>query len=227
MRAWTSAMCHTGGRRVTGCGALVAAPRHPGASVLPFETMAEPDNAHVLRAAADGDQKAWESIVDRYANLVWSVARSFQLGQSDAADVSQATWLRLVEHIDDVRDADKLGSWLATTARREAIALLRKGGRDVPAGAAADFVEHLGVQVGFDAADEPDAGVLRDERDAALWHEFRALSGQCQQLLRVLIADPQPSYAEVSAALDVPIGSIGPTRQRCLGTLRRRLAASI
>ncbi|WP_432976260.1 RNA polymerase sigma factor [Dactylosporangium sp. CA-233914] len=192
------------------------------------ESPGEHGNAALLRAAAAGDQQAWESIVDRYANLVWSVARSFQLGQSDAADVSQATWLRLVEHVDDVRDADKLGSWLATTARREAIALLRKGGRDVPAGSAGDFVGHLGVQAGLDRVeDEPDAGVLRDERDATLWQEFRALSGQCQQLLRVLIADPPPSYAEVSAALDVPIGSIGPTRKRCLGTLRRRLAASI
>ncbi|MGI5237367.1 RNA polymerase sigma factor [Dactylosporangium sp. CA-139066] len=196
--------------------------------------MADPEspdehaNAALLRAAAAGDQQAWESIVDRYANLVWSVARSFSLGQSDAADVSQATWLRLVEHVDDVRDADKLGSWLATTARREAIALLRKGGRDVPAGSAGDFVGHLGVQIGLaPVEDEPDAGMLRDERDAMLWQEFRALSGQCQQLLRVLIADPPPSYAEVSAALDVPIGSIGPTRKRCLGTLRRRLAASI
>ncbi|MET7418510.1 sigma-70 family RNA polymerase sigma factor [Dactylosporangium sp. NPDC005555] len=184
--------------------------------------MAEPENAEVLRAAATGDQKAWESIVDRYANLVWSVARSFQLGQSDASDVSQATWLRLVEHIDAVRDADKLGSWLATTARREALALLRRGGRDVPAGAATDFAGILGA--GDD--EEPDAGVLRDERDKALWHEFRALSGPCQQLLRVLIADPPPSYAEVSAALDVPVGSIGPTRQRCLGTLRRRLGST-
>lgn len=201
--------------------------------MLPFEAMADPEttgehpNAALLRAAAAGDQRAWESIVDRYANLVWSVARSFQLGRSDAADVSQATWLRLVEHVDDVRDPEKLGSWLATTARREAIALLRKGGRDVPAGSAGDFVGHVGVQIGLDPVeDEPDAGVLRDERDAALWQEFRALSGQCQQLLRVLIADPPPSYAEVSAALDVPIGSIGPTRKRCLGTLRRRLAAS-
>lgn len=219
---------------MTGCGALVAAPRRPVAAMLPFGAMADPespgehDNAALLRAAAAGDQQAWESIVDRYANLVWSVARSFQLGQSDAADVSQATWLRLVEHVDAVREADKLGSWLATTARREAIALLRKSGRDVPAGSAGDFVETLGgAPAGVEPVeDEPDAGVLRDERDAQLWHEFRTLSRQCQQLLRVLIADPPPSYAEVSAALDVPIGSIGPTRKRCLGTLRRRLATS-
>jgi RNA polymerase sigma factor (sigma-70 family) len=197
--------------------------------MIAFETMAEPENAAVLRAAATGDQKGWESIVDRYANLVWSVARSFQLGTSDAADVSQATWLRLVEHIDDVRDADKLGSWLATTARREALALLRRGGRDVPAGAATDFVGIIGGTLSGGVTDEddgPDAGVLRDERDAALWHEFRTLSEPCQQLLRVLIADPPPSYAEVSAALDVPVGSIGPTRQRCLGTLRRRLGST-
>lgn len=214
---------------MTGCGTQVAASRHPGGAMIAFETMAEPENAAVLRAAAAGDQKAWESIVDRYANLVWSVARSFQLGTSDAADISQATWLRLIEHIDDVRDADKLGSWLATTARREALALLRRGGRDVPAGAATDFVGIIGGTLTGGTAgedEEPDAGVLRDERDAALWHEFRTLSEPCQQLLRVLIADPPPSYAEVSAALDVPVGSIGPTRQRCLGTLRRRLGST-
>lgn len=111
----------------------------------------------------------------------------------------------------------------------EALALLRRGGRDVPAGAATDFVGIIGGTLTGGTAgedEEPDAGVLRDERDAALWHEFRTLSEPCQQLLRVLIADPPPSYAEVSAALDVPVGSIGPTRQRCLGTLRRRLGST-
>ena len=157
------------------------------------------------------------------ANLVWSVARSFQLGQSDASDVSQATWLRLVEHIDDVRDADKLGSWLATTARREALALLRRAGRDCRP--ATDF-----VGTSPDARREDDGARrcrLRDERDAALWQAFaRRCPSLASSCCGCSIADPPPSYAEVSAALDMPVGSIGPTRQRCLGTLRRRLGST-
>jgi hypothetical protein len=92
----------------------------------PRPSLAQLANADLLSAVREGDQRAWEALVDKYANLVWSVASSFQLGQSDSADVSQATWLRLVEHLDDIRDVDKVGSWLAATARREAVALLRR-----------------------------------------------------------------------------------------------------
>jgi RNA polymerase sigma factor (sigma-70 family) len=181
--------------------------------------MAEPDVASLLAAACEGDQRSWESIVHRYAGLVWSVARSYRLGSADAADVSQATWLRLVEHLHEIRDSERLGAWLATTARREAIALLRRAGRDGPPTDPTDLDRP-------DGAGEPvDQGLLRAERDIQLWRAFGTLPGSCQRLLRVLLADPAPSYAEASEALGMPVGSIGPTRARCLDTLRKRLVS--
>ncbi|MGI5151867.1 RNA polymerase sigma factor [Plantactinospora sp. CA-294935] len=172
--------------------------------------------AEVLAAARTGDQRAWDAIVDRYTGLLWSVARSFRLDAADAADVVQLTWLRLVEHLDDVVDPDRLGAWLATTVRRECLQLLRRR-RERPA-AVDDWLASVP-----DPGPPVDARMLRVERDAGLWRALHTLSGRCQQLLRVLMAVPPPSYADVSAALDMPIGGIGPARQRCLAALRRAL----
>lgn len=171
-----------------------------------------------LAAAADGDQVAWDSIVGQYAGLVWSVARSFRLNRADAGDVCQATWLRLVEHLADVRDGERLGAWLATTARREALGLLRRGRRDV---ATAD-VDLLGV-VDVHPEPSPEDQVLLGERTSILWRSVGRLGGSCQALLRLLFTDPVPSYAEVSVALAMPVGSIGPARARCLSALHNLL----
>ena len=167
--------------------------------------------AELVRAAADGDQVAWNGLVDRYNGLVWSVARSYRLSTADASDVVQTTWLRLVEHLGRLQEPERVGSWLATTARRECLRTLRHSARQVP-------TEELPEL----AADERlDAALLTAERDRALWQAFGGLSERCRELLRILVADPPPSYEEVAAALDMPIGSIGPTRQRCLERLRR------
>jgi RNA polymerase sigma factor (sigma-70 family) len=166
--------------------------------------------AELVRAAADGDRAAWNKLVDRYNGLVWSVARSHRLSQVDASDVVQTTWLRLIEHLDRLQDPERVGAWLATTARRESLRTLRQSARQVP-------TEEL-PDAGTDA--QLDAALLTAERDRALWQAFGGLSERCQALLRVLVADPPPSYEAVSAALDMPIGSIGPTRQRCLERLR-------
>jgi RNA polymerase sigma factor (sigma-70 family) len=177
--------------------------------------------ASALAAAATGDQRAWESIVSAYSGLVWSVARGYRLSAADAADVFQGTWLRLVEHLDDIRDATRLGGWLATTARREALGLLRRASRDVTVddpGAAAEAVA--------DPAAPVDEALLRTEEQRALWHAFDQLPGNCQRLLRLLFTDPPAQYLEVSAVLDMPVGSIGPTRARCLASLERILTRS-
>ncbi|WP_155368240.1 RNA polymerase sigma factor [Catellatospora vulcania] len=183
----------------------------------PPDTLPGSDTAALLRQAGDGDQRAWNTIVERYSGLVWSVARSHRLGQADAADVFQATWLRLVEHLGAIREPERLGSWLATTARRESLAVLRRAGRDLPVG------DLLTLEPRDRTAPEVDSDLLRRERDGVLWQAFGRLPGQCQSVLRLLLLDPAPSYAEVSAALDIPVGSIGPTRARCLDQLRRRL----
>jgi RNA polymerase sigma factor (sigma-70 family) len=168
--------------------------------------------AHV-RAAADGDTAAWDALVAQFGGLVWSITRAHRLSDADAADVSQTTWLRLVEHLDRIRNPERVGSWLAATARNECLRVLRLSGR------------HVLVGDDFDAVDEDTPSAAAElflaERDAALWRAFQALPPRCRALLQVIVASPAPSYEELSAALEMPIGSIGPTRARCLERLRR------
>jgi len=178
----------------------------------------EPEEAaRLARAAADGDPAAWKALVERFSGLVWSVTRGYRLGSADAADVFQTAWLRLAEHLGRIEHPERIGAWLATTARHEALRIARSTARLVPV----DDVTLLA----FGQADEnsPEQAVLDTERAAMLWRAFAELSARCQQLLRVLIATPPPNYAEVAAALGMPVGSIGPTRARCLQQLRNVL----
>jgi len=177
--------------------------------------MSDVDLERLLAAAAGGDQAAWNIIVERYNRLLWAIARGYGLHSTNAEDVVQTTWLRLVENLDRIAEPARLAAWLATTARRECLQALRKSKRESPA----PTPEYLANSP--DSARELDAGLLDDERDAALWCAFGRLSERCQLLLRVLMATPPPAYAEVAAALDMPIGTIGPTRKRCLAHLRR------
>ena len=184
------------------------------------------DTGQLVTSAASGDAGAWRVIVERFGGLVWSVIRAYRLGSADAADVFQTTWLRLAEHIGRIEQPDRVGAWLATAARRECLQCLRSAGRTVPTDDAS-WLE------GPPVMDNPtEAAILRAEqqqedaaRDVALWRAVGLLSGRCQQLLRILMASPPPSYAEVAAGLGLPVGSIGPTRARCLQALREQLVA--
>jgi RNA polymerase sigma factor (sigma-70 family) len=177
--------------------------------------MDEDDLERLLAAASAGDQAAWNTIVGRYNRLLWAIARGYRLDSASAADVVQTTWLRLVENLDRIAEPARLASWLATTTRHECLQVLRRSKRESPAPVAEQLADAP------DNARALDAGLLDDERDAALWRAFGELPERCQLLLRVLMASPPPTYAAVSAALDVPVGTIGPTRQRCLAHLRR------
>ncbi len=183
----------------------------------PPAPVARADLRVLLQRAADGDRSAWDALVERFTSLLWSVARAHRLSDADAGDVVQTTWLRLVEHLGRIEEPDRLAGWLATTARHECLRVLRRSGRERPAGDGGTSDGPFDVP---DAAGPLDARLLADERDARLWECFGALTGRCQTLLRVLLADPAPSYADVSAALGMPVGSIGPTRGRCLDRLR-------
>ena len=174
--------------------------------------------AHVVEGAVRGDLSCWERLVDRYWDMVWAVVRAHGLSGSDAADVVQTSWLRLIEHLPRVKDPDRIGGWLATTARRESVLTRRRLARCAPS----DEIHVLVDEVGPDV----DAQLLRDERDAALWTGFRRLKPHDQMLLRLLTTDPVPSYAEIAAALDMPVGSIGPKRARALARLRRELVGT-
>lgn len=179
------------------------------------------DLTRLVAAAANGDEAAWNALTDRFSRLVWSVARSYRLSQDDAADAVQNTWLRLLENLGRIENPQALPGWLTTTARHEALGVIRRRGRDV-----VSRDDDLGLGRPDPLADELDAGLLDDEQDAALWRCFRHLTERCQQLLRVLMAADRPAYTEVAAGLGMPIGSIGPTRMRCLAQLRTLVADS-
>ncbi len=171
--------------------------------------------ARLVHAAAGGDQRAWDALVREFGAMIWAVARAHRLHDANAADVAQATWLRLFEHLTRLNDPARVGAWLATTARRECLRVIRDSDRSVLYGAEAPELE---------SPDMPPAeALLIGERDAALWRSFSCLRPSDQALLRLLMADPRPPYEEIAAALDIPIGSIGPTRQRALARLRREL----
>lgn len=180
--------------------------------------VADHEIAGLLAAARQDDQAAWDRLVGRFNRLLWAIARGFRLDQVVAADAVQVTWLRLVENLDRIDDPERLGSWLATTMRRECLWQLRRASRERP-GATIEWLDTVP-----DEGEPLDAQMLDNERDAALWRAFGTITDRCQQLLRVLMATPPPTYAEVSAALSIPIGSIGPIRQRCLDQLRRAAA---
>lgn len=169
-------------------------------------------NTRLVGRARAGDQAAWNELIDRFSKLVWAIARSHRLGAADAADVFQTTWLRLVENVGGLTDPERVDAWLATTARRECLRLIRGARRQIPAGD--------GLPEPVADLPDPDARLLRDERDASLWQAFARLRPGDQSLLRMLVADPPASYQEVAVALAMPIGSIGPTRGRCLERLR-------
>jgi RNA polymerase sigma factor (sigma-70 family) len=178
------------------------------------------DVAQLVRRAADGDMGAWERLVDQYARLIWSITGEFRLAESDAADVAQTTWLRLLEHIHRIEYPDRVGSWLAATARNECLRNLAAHKRVV--------LSQDDTELGDASAHEPevDARLLADERAQVVRDALTRLPRRWQRLLELLMADPPASYAEISDQLDLPIGSIGPTRGRCLARLRVLLQAS-
>ena len=171
--------------------------------------------SELMQEAAAGKQAAWDELVERFGGLVWSVARSFRLDPATTADVSQTTWLRLVENLDRIRTPEALPGWLATTARREALRVIGHHKRVVPT---------VSVEVMSDPVFvDPSADLVEGEQARALVTAFGALSDQCQQLLRLLATEPPLEYGDIAATIGRPIGSIGPTRQRCLKDLRGRL----
>jgi RNA polymerase sigma factor (sigma-70 family) len=189
------------------------------ASEDPWASEADDPVPGWVRAAAAGDRKAWDHLVDRYSGLVWSICRKLGLSTEDAADAVQLTWLALLQNLDRIREPERLAGWLAITCRRQCLALIRRSRPTVSAGD--DLMERL-LSHGS-PADEP---LLAAEQFALLWQAFRQLSDMCQRILRALVVDPEdgpPSYLAVAAHLQMPVGSLGPTRARCLSQLRKLL----
>jgi len=172
----------------------------------------------LMTRARAGDRQAWDALVERYAPLIWCICRRYRLGRADAEDVGQSVWLQLVDKLDKIRDPAALPGWLSTTTRRACGKVLR-----------GPHADGYGPDV-EDIADEQAGPVeqilLVAERHAALRAAFGDLPPVCQQLFTLLIADPALSYAEISARLGIPVGSIGPYRARCLDKLRRHPAVA-
>ena len=178
------------------------------------------DVAGLVRRAATGDRWAWDRLVDQYERLIWAITRDFRLPESDAADVFQVTWLRLLENISKIEKPDRVGSWLASTARNECLRCLAARKRTVLADDDALF------ESAAPPAPEIDEALLSAERRQMVRAVLPRLPRKWQQLIELLMADPQPSYAQISEQLGLPIGSIGPTRSRCLARLRVLLPAA-
>ena len=170
----------------------------------------------LLALAGEGDARAWAAIVDRFERLVWSVARSFRYDDATGADVVQTVWLRLAEHCGRIRDPERLASWLATTCRNECISLARRTRREQVDDTAIERHD----QAQADQAMDLDEHLLADETEAEALRAFRRLSPACRELLALLCADPPPDYRTIAEMTGRAVGSIGPTRQRCLGKLR-------
>jgi RNA polymerase sigma factor (sigma-70 family) len=183
---------------------------------------AEPTRDHpvaiLVARARNGDQVAWDTLVERYAPLIWSLCRRHRLDGADAADVGQNVWLQLVTQLGNIRDPAALPGWLATTTRRECQRVRNKA-----------QAPHAALHAP-DADNIPDdqasmvEHVLAAERHAALREASAHLPPCCQQLIALLIEDPPVPYAQVSARLGIPVGSVGPNRRRCLDKLRHHPA---
>ena len=171
----------------------------------------------VARARA-GDQASWNALVDRFLPLVNSVIAKFRLSAADGDDVNQAVWLRLVEHLGDLREPRALPGWLATTTRNEALRVIRQRGRATPVDPQGYVLDRVGEQP------ELDEDLIRDERFQAFRAALLELPAGRRELLELLLTDPPISYDEISAKLGIPKGSIGPTRARALEQLRNTRA---
>jgi RNA polymerase sigma factor (sigma-70 family) len=176
----------------------------------------DPSDTDLVTRAAAGDQPAWDALVDRYAPLLWSLCHRHSLSDADADAIGQAVWLQLASQLGTLREPAALAGWLDATIRREC-GKLPHAARELQAGRHAPDSETIpGEQTGM-AEHELRAA----ERDAALREAFTRLPPCCQQLIALLTEDPPIPYAQISATLGIPPGSIGPSRRRCLNKLRQ------
>jgi len=175
--------------------------------------------ADLVLRARKGDADAWDALVARFAPLIWSICGRYVLGRADAYDVGQYVWLRLVEQLEAIHDPAALPGWLSTTTRRECLRVLGAASGPYATMYALD-VESLPDERAGAAEQE----LLAAERQAALREAFAQLPPNGQQLISMLLADPPLPYADISAKLGIPVGSIGPNRSRYLDKMRRHPA---
>ncbi len=189
--------------------------RSPGQSTVGLSAD-ESDLVELVAAARAGSAAAWETIIERFDGLVKAIARRCRLSNADVAEVCQTTWLRLVENLDRIEQPDRLAAWLATTSRRESLRIATR--RPV-----ISLTDALHLKASYEVA-PIDAGLLKDEDARSIRMATERLSPRCQRLLGLLMGDHDLPYKTIAEQLRMPIGSIGPTRGRCLEHLRQILA---
>ena len=166
-------------------------------------------NASLLSAADAGSRHAWDELLERYHRLVWWVLSPYRLDRATAEDVYQTVWCKLVENLGSIRNPDYLASWLSTTARNEAMRVSKKLSRETPT----EFEDK------FVALDSPESETIDNDERRRIGEAFLNLDEPCRQLLALLTVDPPLTYTEVAETIGKPVGSLGPTRSRCLAKL--------
>ncbi len=175
------------------------------------------NSAELVGRIRNGDGSAWRELVDQYEPLLRRLARQYRLSGQDMDDAIQLTWVRCLEHIDQITHADRLRGWLATVCRRESIRLATKGRREIALG------EQSVTRLVDAGQEERDPGAEMACRDAHDWlsQAIRALPKKQQLVLTELLKEESRSYLDLSRRLGLPVGSIGPTRQRAIARLRQ------
>lgn len=173
------------------------------------------DIAELVRRARAGDNGAWNRLIARFDGMLATIARSYRLTASDIEDVGQITWMRLFESLDRLRQPESLPGWLATTARRECLRLLRAASHEAPSDQVETRVDDTL------ALPPPGDDLITREEQAVLWDAVHELPDHHQRLLEALLTSPSPSYTDIARSLHMPVGSIGPTRARGIDRLRR------
>jgi RNA polymerase sigma factor (sigma-70 family) len=172
------------------------------------------DITQLVANAIGGSERAWCELYRRYNSLISSTAQSFRLTEVNREDVNQNVWLQLVLHIKDLREPRALSGWIVTTTRNEALKIIGRSRRCEPADPLSDARLHQVDET------QPDENLNRAEQRRAVHALIGELRPEHQELFRLLLADPHLSYAEIGRRLGIPVGSIGPTRARCLTRLR-------
>jgi DNA-directed RNA polymerase specialized sigma24 family protein len=172
----------------------------------------------LVQGARDGNSGAWEELVARFGGMIAATGRRYRLTPTDVAELQQTTWLRLVENIHRVEQPERVGGWLATTARRESLLLVKRAAKYYSG------ADQMLVNMADGSLPEPDARPIAGEREAVVHAAWGRLKPRCQELLSLLVTDEPVGYNNLSTLLQMPVGSIGPTRARCLDHLRRLVA---
>jgi RNA polymerase sigma factor (sigma-70 family) len=187
-------------------------------SELPTETPSVWEaSARLFERWRDGEPDALDDLVRLLSPMLWQVVRASRLDRTTAEDVVQTTWLTLVRSGDSITEPRAIAGWLTTTARREAWRVSRQAGRQQP-------TEDETINRRLPDEPSPEGQVVLDDDNSRLWDCLGRLNERCQRLLRIVAAEPRPDYSAIATELDMPVGSIGPTRGRCLDKLRREMA---